>query len=373
MHIRSIIALVSLLGCCFSFAIETRVKDVARIVGSSEYGISGVGLVVGLAGDGDRNQQYTLQALANVLQRNNLQVPLETIQSKNVAIVAVQAKLSSFSEAGSMVDVIISSMGDARSINGGTLLPTPLKGPGGTVTYAVATGPISVGGFSAGGGGAGGATIRRNHPVVGQIVKGGRVTRPGPKAEIVKLYDGKPHVELELHNPDFSTAARLAHAINDVFLDSAYAASASHVRVAIPTGHERHPVGFLARLEPIEFIPDVQAKVLINERTGTIVATDAVKIDNCAISHGNLTISIASPLNVSQPGPLSQGGNTAITPSTDVSIEENGTSLVPLPEMPTVQEVASSLNSLGVGTRDIIAIFQAMKTSGALKAEIIYQ
>ena len=324
MRNSTLIVLLLILLAPPAIAIETRVKDVARIVGHSDYGLSGIGLVVGLAGDGDRNQQYTLQALANVLQRNNIQVPIESVQSKNVAIVAVQGKISSFAQSGSRIDVIISSMGDARSLHGGTLLRTPLMGPNGETAYAIAEGPISVGGFNAGGGGAGGAAIRRNHPVVGQIIKGGRVIRSVPKAELVKTLEGHSFLELELHDPDFSTAARLAQAINDVFSDAAYAHSAAQVRVSIPAGHIERPVGFLARIEPIKFIPDSQAKVLINERTGTIVATDPVKIDSCAISHGNLTISIASPLNVSQPGPLSQGGGTTVTPSTDVSITENG-------------------------------------------------
>ncbi len=354
-------------------AVTTRIKDVTRVRGSAEYGVSGVGLVVGLAGDGDRNQAYTMQAFANLLQRNNIVVPPNVIQAKNVAIVAVQAKISSRDKVGSMVDVIVSSMGDAKSLSGGTLMRTLLFGPDQTVAFATVQGPISVGGFNAGSDGAGGASIRKNHPLVGQIIKGARVIMPVPESTVIKESPEGNYFELELNQPDFTTAARIAEAINEKFPEVSSAEDERYIRVNIPDGLEDRFVDYLARIEPITFTPDVRARVLINEKTGTILATAPVKINSCAISHGNLTISIASPVNVSQPAPLSQGGQTTVTPATDVNIDSSDTALVPLPEMPTIQEVSTSLNSLGISTRDIISIFQAMEKLGALKAEIIYQ
>ena len=370
----SILILLSGLLCFVeTSAVSVRIKDSIRVAGIEEYELSGIGLVVGLAGDGDRNQIYTLQAFANMLQRNNLKIPPNSVQTKNVAIVEVQAKVSAMAQPGARLDIIVSSIGDAKSLHGGILMRTLLFGPNMQTAYAVAQGPISVGGFNAGQGGAGGAEIRRNHPVVGQVIDGARLLQPVPQPQFVKNANGQHYLQLELREPDYSTAARMAAAINNVFANAAQAESASYLRVDLPPGLERRPVDFLARIEPIEFFPDQKARVLINERTGTIVATSPVKIASCAISHGNLTISIASPQNVSQPGAFSQGGTTTVTPATDVNIEESDTALVPLDEMPTIQEVSESLNSLGVSTRDIIAIFQAMERSGALRAELIYQ
>ncbi len=366
-------SLLLLLGSIDSFGVTVRIKDTTRVTGIENYELSGIGLVVGLAGDGDRNQVYTLQAMANMLKRNNLNVPLASIQSKNVAIVEVQAKVAATAQKGSQVDIIISSIGDAKSLQGGILMRTLLFGPSFETAYAVAQGPISVGGFNAGQGGPGGAEIRKNHPVVGQVIDGARLIQEVPRANLVKEFNGQHYVQLELRQPDYSTAARMAEAINSVFAETAFAESDTFLRVNLPPGLESRPVDFLARIEPIRFNPDQHARVLINERTGTIVATSPVKIASCAISHGSVTISIASPQNVSQPAPFSQGGETAITPATDVQITETDTALMPLPEMPTIQEVSESLNSLGVSTRDIIAIFQAMERAGALKAELVYQ
>ena len=353
-------------------AIKMRIKDATYVSGQVDRELSGIGLVVGLAGDGDRNQNYTLQAFANMLQRNNINVPAASIQSKNIAIVEVQAKVPAYAKVGSLLDITVSSLGDAKSIHGGTLMRTVLFGPDVQTVYAVAQGPISVGGFSAGGGGPGGASIRRNHPVVGQRLRGARLTREVPPPEVVKEFNGRHYLELELRHPDITSAARIASAINQHFSESAYPQNASFVQVFIPSEFSLRTVDFLANIEPIIFSPDLAAKVLINEKTGTIVATSAVKISSCAISHGNLTINIANPLNVSQPGAFSEG-QTAVTPSTDVTITEDGTSLVPLPDLPTIQEVSSSLNALGASSRDIIAIFQLMSQAGALQADIQYQ
>ncbi len=355
-------------------AVSVRIKDSVRVTGVEEYELSGIGLVVGLAGDGDRNQIYTLQALGNLLQRNNLKVPMSTIQTKNVAIVEVQAKVPATSQLGSRLDIIVSSLGDAKSLTGGILLRTLLFGPAMQTAYAVAQGPIGVNGFNAGGGGPGGAQVRQNHPLVGQVIDGARLIENVPKSNLVRQEDGKHFVRLELRQPDYYTAARMADAINTKFPDTAFAENDTFLRVNLPIGHERRPVEFLSHIEHVEFIPDHPARVLINGRTGTIVATSTVKIANCAVSHGSITISISSQQGANQPGPLApEGAQTVPTDNQEVTVDENETGIRILKDSPTIDSVAQQLNELGVSTRDIIAIFQAMERAGALRAEIIYQ
>jgi flagellar P-ring protein precursor FlgI len=232
--------------------------------------------------------------------------------------------------------------------------------------YAVAQGEVSVGGFSAGVDGGGGASVQKNHPTTGQIINGALVEGEIP-ATIVR----NNYVELMLREPDFTSAARLAEAINEKFADSAEAVDSTSVRVKLPENAEATPVDFIARLEALEITPDAPARIIINERTGTIVATSRIKISSCAVSHGNLTITITSTLDVSQPSPFSQTGTTEVTPRTDTKVSESKASLVPLPELPTVEKVASALNALGVTPRDMMSIFQAMKQAGALQAELL--
>ena len=343
----------------------TRVKDLVMIAGARDNQLVGYGLVSGLAGEGDKNPVYTLQTVANMLQRFGVTVPPATLSSKNVAVVMVTADIPAFIKPGSRLDVNISSLGDAKTLQGGILLQTPLFGGDGTI-YAVAQGALSVGGFIGGVGGAGGATVQKNHPTVAQIINGALVEREIP-ATIVQDH----FIELLLRQPDFTSAARLAAAINEKFTNSSRAIDSTSVRVRVPEGLEDSTVDFIARIESVEVIPDTPARIVINERTGTIVANSRIKISNCAVSHGNLTINIASSLDVSQPTPLSQTGQTAVTPRTDTSVTENKATLIAIPELPTVEKVASALNSLGVSPRDMMAIFQAMKQAGALQAELI--
>jgi len=353
-------------------AATTRIKDVTQVRGSAAYGVSGIGLVVGLAGDGDRSQIYTRQAFSNMLQRNNIIVPPEVIQSKNVALVAVQANIASSDRVGSMVDVVVSSMGDAKSLSGGTLTRTLLFGPDQTTAYATVQGPITVGGFTAGGGGAGGASVRQNHPLVGQIVKGARVIQSVPEPEILHPSPQGTYFELELSQPDYMSAAKIADAINQTFPGKAMAMDEKIVKVLFPSSQNVGFVDYLARIEPLTFQPDNRAKILVNEKSGTIVATEKVTIAPCAISVGGLTISVASNQGVSQPNPLANG-QTVPMQSTDVQVEETSTGLVALPALPSIDDLAQELNDLGVTTRDMINIFQAMEKVGALNAEIIYQ
>ncbi len=332
------------------------------VAGARDNQLVGFGLVTGIAGDGDKNPVYTLQSIANFLQRYGINVPPATLSSKNVAAVMVTADISAFKKNGSRLDVTISSVGDAKTLQGGVLLQTPLLGADGKV-YAAAQGAISIGGIS---GGNDGASVQKNHPTVAQIIGGALVEREIP-TEIVQ----DNTVEFLLREPDFTSSARLATAINEKFTNSCEAVDSTTVRVKIPEGLQNSVVDFIARVEAIEVDADTAARIIINERTGTIVATSRIRISSCAVSHGNITITIANSLDVSQPQPFSQTGKTVVTPRTDTTVAEQKASLVPLPELPTVEKVASSLNSLGVTPRDMMAIFQAMKQAGALHAELI--
>ena len=342
-----------------------RVKDIAIVSGVRDNQLAGYGLVVGLAGDGDKNPAQTLQTVANILQRFGLTVPATTLSAKNVAIVMVTADIPAFKRNGTRLDVNVASMGDAKSLQGGVLLQTPLLGADGKV-YAVAQGALTLGGISAGTEGGGGASVQKNHPTVGQIANGALVEREIP-ADIVSDH----HVELILRDADFTTAARLAIALNDKFTNSSLAIDSDTVRVRVPDEFEATPVNFISLLESVEVDPDMPARIVINERTGTIVATSHIHISSCAVSHGNVTISISSTLNVSQPNAFSQTGRTVVTPQTDTKVKEDKGAMIALPELPTVEKVASALNALGVSPRDMMSMFQAMKEAGALQAELV--
>ncbi len=362
-----VVGVISVIGVlcgnqCFA---GSRVKDLAMLAGARENQLVGYGLVTGLAGDGDKDPVYTVQSVANMLQRFGINVPATTLSSKNIAAVMITADIPAFVKNGTRLDVVVSAIGDAKSLQGGVLLQTPLIGADGKV-YAVAQGTLAVGGFLGGAGGAGGATVQKNHPTVAQISGGALVEREIP-TEVVK----DNFVELLLRDPDFTSAARMAAAINARFTNSAEAIDSTSVRVKVPEAQAKSPVDFIARIEAVEVTPDVPARVIINERTGTIVATARIRIAECAVSHGDLTISIASTVDVSQPNALSSTGTTVATPRTDTKVEEKKGQFVALPEMPTVEKVAAGLNAIGVSARDMMAIFQAMKQAGALQAELV--
>jgi flagellar P-ring protein precursor FlgI len=335
----------------------SRLKDLAIVAGAEDNQLAGYGLVVGLAGDGDKNPVDTLQTIVNLLQRYGLTIP--------VAIVMVTADIPAFVKPGSRLDVVVASMGDAKSLQGGVLIQTPLVGADNQV-YAVAQGALSIGGLSASGGGdGGGASVQKNHPTVGTIINGALVNRAIP-ATIVS----DNHLELLLRNPDFTSASRVAAVLNGKFPASAVAVDSTTVRVGLPTTWAGSQVDFISQIESLEITPDVPARVIINERTGTIVATARIHISNCAVSHGNVTISIASSPTVSQPNALSQG-TTQVTSQTAATIKEDKGAMVALPELPTVEKVASALNALGVTPRDMMSMFEAMKEAGALQAELL--
>lgn len=346
-------------------ASAARIKDLTVVEGGRDNQLVGYGLVVGLAGKGDSRLSYTVQSVANALQRFGVNVPPNTIKSDNVAAVMITADIPAFVKPGARIDVTISSIGDAKTIQGGILLQTPLLGADEAV-YAVAQGAIAVGGFLGGEGGAGGATVQKNHPTVGMI-SGGAIVEREIAAQLVR----DKTVEFLLLNPDFASAARMAEAVNEVFPGTALAKNASSVNVCVPPKYQGYEVNYIASLGAIEVVPDNVARVVINERTGTIIATANVRISTVAVSHGSLTISIASTLGVSQPGPFSRRGETAVVPSTDTTTTEQKGKFAIVDPQPTIQQVASALNALGLTTREMMSIFQSMKKAGALQADLI--
>jgi flagellar P-ring protein precursor FlgI len=356
--------LFTLLTAHSVFAGGVRVRDLVMISGARDNQLVGYGLVAGLAGDGDKDQVYTKQTVANMLMRYGINIPAATLSAKNVAVVMITADIPPFLKKGARIDVNVASMGDAKSLNGGVLLQTPLIGADGKV-YAVAQGALVVGGFSAGDGGAGGATVTKNHPTTAVIINGALVEK-----EIPTQFVQDNSVELLLRDPSFGSASAMAAAINEVYKDSARAVDSSTVQVQMPAGAAGSPVDFIAKLNQIEVTPDTPARIIINERTGTIVATSDIHISSCAVASGNITINVAQTLDVSQPGAFSNG-TTAVTPRTSTSVTENKSRLIPLPELPTVEKVAAALSSLGATPRDMMGIFQAMKQAGALRAELV--
>lgn len=343
-----------------------RIKQIAEIEGLGPTKLIGYGLVVGLDGTGDsRRSIATLQSVANMLKRFGITVPQQELRAENVAAVMVTADLPPFVRPGSRIDVQVSSLGDAESLEGGTLLLTPLVDAGGEV-YAMAQGPVSIGGFNINT--IGGEKVRKNYALVGRVPNGAVVKKEPP----VSL-PGDGVVRLVLRNPDFTTSARIARAINNAFGDSlAAAVDAGAVQVTVPEEY-RGPgalVAFVSRLEAVETEPDQVARVVVNERTGTVVIGGEVRIAPVAVAHGNLTVRISTTPIISQPAPFSQG-QTVVVPETQTTVETERAALTVLPEPATVDDLVQALNALGVSPRDLIAIFQALKEAGALRAELV--
>ena len=367
---RFFVQLLSL-GAVFGFALlsspalASRIKDVAMIEGGRDNQLVGYGLVVGLAGDGDSNAVTTLRSVANLLSRYGITVSADQIKAKNAAAVMITADISAFLKPGARIDVTVSSMGDAKSLYGAVLLQTPLLGADGRV-YAVAQGAVAIGGFLGGAGGAGGATVQKNHPTVGSISNGAIVEREVPTRIVT---DGR--IRLLLQNPDYTTAARMADALNQRWPESARAGDSATVVVKVPADYLGHEVAFLADMGTTAVTPDSLARIVINERTGTIVATASVRISQVAISTGSLTITVSSNVGVSQPNSFNNSGQTVVVPSTQTSVSETKGGFQVVQELPTIERFAAALNALGVSTRDMMAIFQTLKRSGALQAELI--
>ena len=343
----------------------SRVKDLALVEGGRDNQLVGYGLVVGLAGDGDSNAAATLRSVSNLLQRYGLAVNAADIKAKNTAAVMITAEIGAFLKPGARIDVNVASMGDAKSLQGGVLLQTPLLGGDGRV-YAVAQGPVAIGGFLGGTGGAGGATVQKNHPTVGNISSGAIVEREVPAAFV-----RDNAVRLLLHNPDFTSAARIADAINGKWNASALAVDAATITVSMPEGYRGRDVAFIAELGQVEASPDTLARIVINERTGTIVATSTVRLSQVAIAHGSLTITVSSNVGVSQPNAFNNSGQTTAVQSTQTNVNETKGGFQIIQDLPSIERLAAALNALGVSTREMMAIFQSLKRSGALQAELV--
>ncbi len=340
-----------------------RIKDLASVAGVRNNQLVGYGLVVGLDGSGDQTTQtpFTVQSIINMLSNMGVTLPPgQSLQLKNVAAVMVTATLPPFARAGQQIDVTASSIGNAKSLRGGTLVMTPLKGADGNI-YAMAQGNVVVVGAGASGAG---SKVTVNHLSVGRIAGGATVEREVP----TPVGQGE-YVHYELNATDFSTVQRIVEAINLAQPGAAVAMDGRQVRVRAPLdANER--VAFLGRLGEIEIEPgQVPAKVIVNSRTGSVVMNQMVRIENCAVAHGNLTVSVTAENTVSQPGALS-GGQTAGVSNAQIDIKQDGAILANLRSGASLADVVKALNSIGANPQDLIAILQAMKTAGALRAEL---
>ncbi|MDH5707628.1 MAG: flagellar basal body P-ring protein FlgI [Hylemonella sp.] len=347
-------------------ALAGRIKEVASIEGVRSNQLSGFGLVIGLDGTGDQTTQmpYTAQGLSNYLQQLGVTLPAEVLsrlQLKNVAAVLVSAQLPAFGRPGQTVDVTVSSLGNAKSLRGGTLVTTPLKGADGQI-YALAQGSLVVAGAGAS---AGGSKVQINHLGVGRIPNGAQIERAVP----TPLLQGET-IRLGLEASDFQTARRVAEAVNRRFGDGvARALDGRSVEVRAPTESNAR-VAFIAELEELPLTASVpSAKVIINSRTGSIVLNQAVTLGPCAIAHGNLSVSISSTPVISQPKPLS-GGQTVVTEQASIQIRQEPGILIQVPASPQLTDVVRALNALGATPQDLLAILQAVKAAGALNAEL---
>lgn len=340
-----------------------RIKDLAAFEGVRENQLVGYGIVVGLTNIGDSDQaRVHLQSIATMLERMGVTVNANLIKLKNVAAVMVTATLPPFAKQGNRLDVLVSSIGDAKSIAGGTLIMSPLRGADNQV-YAVAQGSVLTNSFAFGGQA---ASAQKNHPTAGRIPGGGLVERELPNTLL-----GKSQLKLNLGNSDFTTASRIASAINSKFgAGVASAADPGSVGVKIPEAYASRMIDFISAVETLDVRPDIIAKVVLNERTGTIVMGEQVRISTVAVSHGNLSLVIKETPQVSQPSPLSRTGSTAVVPRTDLKVEEEQRRLMVLSEGATIGEVVRALNTLGVTPRDLIGIMQSIKAAGALQAEL---
>jgi flagellar P-ring protein FlgI len=340
----------------------SRLKDLVTIEGVRENQLLGYGLVVGLAGTGDRRQtMFSAQSLTNMLERLGVAVPATSIRVNNTAAVMVTATLPAFAQPGMRVDTTVAAIGDCSNLQGGILLYTSLRGADGQV-YATAQGAVVTGGFASGRGGSG-QTV--NHPTVGRAPDAATVEKAAPSVA------PRGVVRLQLRQQDFTTASRVTEAINRKFAPmTARAEHAGLVAVAIPPAYAARPAEFVSELENLSVEPDRPARVVVNERTGTIVLGKDVRIAPVAILHGNLSVEIQTTYTVSQPAPLSSQGTTQVVPQTNVSAKEEKARSVVLKEGATVEELVRALAAIGSTPRDVIAILQSLRQAGALEGEL---
>jgi flagellar P-ring protein precursor FlgI len=363
-NMKSILKYITFIILLSQLVNAQRIKDIAYVNGDNSTQVIGYAIVVGLGGTGDSHRTaFTIQSISSMLKRFGITIPQDEIKTRNVAAVMVTATISDFLKPGSKFDVNVSSLGDARSLQGGTLLMTPLSSIDGNV-YAMAQGPVSVGGYELNS--PTGNRVGKNHVLAGRVPLGGILQQELPgsgfNTNSLKVY---------LRSPDITTASNVSTSINEHFSSSiAMAVDPSEISVQVPIDRQQEVISFLAELESIEVATDYTAKVVLNERTGTVVAGNHVKIQPVTISHGGLNIAIKSYPLVSQPGAFSRGEAILFNNMVPYA-QQDSTSAVALEAASNVQEVAAALNKLKVTPKDIIAIFQALKESGALTAELV--
>ena len=376
---------------------QTRVKDVATIEGARDNQLIGYGLVAGLDGQGDSDKLFTQQTVSNMARRFGIHILPTDITNRNVALVMVTVQVPAFSTPGVKLNATVSSLADAKSLQGGVLLQTPLIGGDGQV-YAVAQGSVFLGGFDAGTGGLGGSSVQKNHTTSGVVTDGALM-----EAEIPTTLFSKGVLSIVLNQGDFTSAVRLANAINEQIAPIAEAVSSTRVNVFVPREMQapERQMEFVARIENASFVPDVNARIVINERTGTIVANANIQISKIAVAYGNLTVAISSSPEVSQPnvyvnpdaigspgvaggattppvgggagGLGGQGIHTQVINQTTTSVQEDKRRMVVFHEMPTVEDIAFALNSMGATPRELMSILQSIKDAGALNAELVLE
>ena len=347
---------------------SARIKDIAKLKGVRTNQLIGYGLVTGLAGTGDdlKKVLFTRQALYNMLIRQGITInpdEFDKIKANNVAGVMVTASLPAFAKPGSAIDVQVSSIGDAKSLAGGNLLLTPLKGADGKV-YAVSQGPLTIGAFSFGGKA---AKAQKNHPTVGRITDGAIIERKPPGT-----FAKDDTLAYTLRTSDFTTAANMSNAINHKYgAETAFPMDSATVKIIIPENFVDNKVQFVASIENMRIETDTNARVVVNERTGTIVMGQDVRLSTVAVSHGNLSLVIRESTDVTQPNPLAMRGQTVASPETELDIIEEDGHLMVVEEGVSIGAVADALNAIGATPRDLIAIFQAIKVAGAMHGELI--
>lgn len=353
-----------------ALANSVKVKELTRLSGTKDNALVGYGIITGLAGTGDSSRsKATFQSIRNILKRFGVDVPVENIHSRNTAAVMVTSTLSPFSQVGDKIDINVTSMGDARNLVGGTLLMTHLTGADQKV-YALAQGPLSVGGFSYD---FNGNLVQKNHPTAGYISGGAIVERQIDLSSI----GSNGYVSLNLHDPNFATAFRIAESINILFKsDIAKAQTSSKVNIRVPENYKDNLVPLIMSVQDLYVNPDIPARVVVNERTGTVVAGGNVRVSSITITHGDLNVSIKSEFSASQPIVLGQSNDnvqTQILQQSEIEVSEDTPFNVSLPGNITVSTLVSSLNKVKASSRDIITILQSIKRAGALHAELVIQ
>lgn len=345
-----------------------RLKDIVDIEGVKGISLIGYGLVVGLKGTGDGDQtKFTVQSVVNMLERFGIRVPKEQVKLKNVAAVMVTAYLPPYTSPGQRIDVTVSALGDAKSLQGGTLLLTPLLTPDGQV-IALAQGPVSIGGFAVQGAG---AQVQVGHPTVGRIPGGAIIERTFSENNPGSNLNSHTKLILSLRTEDFTTASEVANSINDYLKGNyAKAINARNVEIMVPPTYKGRVVELLGEIGKLEIFPDSPAKVVIDEKTGTVVIGEKVRIAKVAVAHGNLSVEVREFPEVVQPYPFSPG-ETVVVPRTEIRAKEEKAKIVILEEGVTLGELVRALNAVGATARELIAILQAIKAAGALQAELI--